>query len=153
MVVFGYAKPDEFIRHQENDVMYAKYIKTLKEILGDRLILIEGDIDPFEKESFEKVVSIATERGFLIDADTLTEAFGESAQICVFNCAKNFNSTGNFHNETVVDLDLTDLSNEKNPYPFLKHLIADSHNSITKVVFRKKGKPVSPKQNWYNLFR
>lgn len=140
MVVFGYADPDEFVRHQETKAMYAQRIKELQEILGDRLILIEGNIDPFEDEhAFEEVEFIADERGFFIDRDTSTEAFGETAECCVLDCAQNFNTAGKFDSKTLINLNLTDLSDEEPESPYIQKLVRENRIKISRVNISMNG--------------
>jgi len=144
MVIFGYTGPDEFENHKREFAMYTDYIEKLQSLLGDRLILIEGNIDPFEEEvAFEEVEFIADERGYSIDTNTITEAFGETAQSCVLDCAQNFNFTGKFREETIIDLDLTDLFNESVDSVFVRNLIEGNRDSVSRVVFRKNGEIIN----------
>lgn len=144
MVVFGYASSEEFERHKENGETYAGHIDKLQKILGDRLILVHDNLDPFEDDhAFEEVEFIAEERGFSINSHTLTEAFGETAQICVLDAAVNFNKTGRFLNKTIIDLDFTDLFNVDISSTYISSLIKGNKDSISRVLFSKNGRIIS----------
>ncbi len=141
LVVFGAFEPDEIPQGSTEGALYADCLKALEKILGDRMILIEGNIDPFtDSYAYEEVEFIADERGFQIGPDTETEAFGESAAVCVNDCAQNFNATGKLRKRTVIDLDLTDLYGETPDSEDISALIEESRNNLSRVVYRKNGK-------------
>lgn len=80
-------------------------ISDLQEMMGDRLILqSNGRLDyPFVAEEFGKAAAKAQNRGFSIDRDIPTVAYGETLQCCVSQFAENVNIAGKFDQLTTVD--------------------------------------------------
>lgn len=105
----------------KNDIkenkLYMRTLKTLKDVLGDRLIVLaEGfnfvyDIDEnVGGPAFEKMKRITEARGFTFDRDVFSEAYGEMLPYCVVDGAKNLSRAGKLRRKTVVKTELTDAS-------------------------------------------
>lgn len=144
MVVFGYADVETFHKHLDMNAEYTECICEMEEILDNRLIYIDSHIDPFDGDgAIKQIKSVSDARGFSISENIVSEAFGETAGVCVVNCAQNINITGNFKDHTVVNLDLTDQhpATEKDALANIKNNISDFRN-ISRLLFKKNGEVI-----------
>lgn len=88
--------------------LYTQKIREMKGILGKRMIVISNDHDVrSDKDIFGVVESIAKRRGFVIDKNVISEAYGEMLGLCVDQGANNLNRSGNLVEKTIINTKLT----------------------------------------------
>ncbi len=108
MLAVIHTTPKELIKDFRTQQPYIANLKKLKEILGKRLIALSGRFDIFSDPDFvEESMEIAKRRGFSIDTDVQTIAYGETDLVCVPDATTNFNLSAKLKNKTVIDLTLT----------------------------------------------
>ncbi|OGE79444.1 MAG: hypothetical protein A2751_05430 [Candidatus Doudnabacteria bacterium RIFCSPHIGHO2_01_FULL_46_14] len=120
MVAFAPAIDAEFVHDfREKEKPYTQTITKLKDILGDRLIVL-ADSDEEEdryrgatfKENKEKVwakiKTIAENRGFHFDEQLTAEAYGELIKACVRLIADNMHEASGMSEPVKLKANLTD---------------------------------------------
>lgn len=102
-------------RHAKEHRAYIGYLRTLKSILGPRLILLTEDQDLFNADrakAFTAAKRIAESRGFTFDQNVFSEGYGETLGACVDDGSISLNKQGNLNNPTIIRTSLTN-----NPRP------------------------------------
>lgn len=93
---------------------YVEVIRKIKEILGDRLIVITDRMEitspDTAQDSWDRAKRIAEARGYYFDSDVESEAYGEFCDVCVSYGAASLNIVGKLNKTTVVKPEFTDLS-------------------------------------------
>lgn len=110
MFVFTHTTSEQLKEDLEEKKAYAVTLKAMKKILDKRLVVVSGDFDIFnEAEALDVAKEVAAARGYVLDEDVFTEAYGEILEQCVTEGAAAMNRKGGFRNKTVVRQKLTDL--------------------------------------------
>ncbi|HAI74569.1 MAG TPA: hypothetical protein DCS28_00850 [Candidatus Moranbacteria bacterium] len=108
MVIFSHTEKDDFKKDLFTK-LYTKKIKEIKDILGNRSIVIFMDGYELDEKDIENIKKIASARGYKFNENVLTEAYGEMLTNCVVNWAVGLNKAGKFINKTTIRSKLTDL--------------------------------------------
>lgn len=112
----------------ENKPEFAQIIRQIKEILGDRLIVL-ADSDEDEDEHrgatflknkdkvWKKIKSIAEGRGFSFSDKLTAKAYGEIIGACVRPIAENMHQASGMDEKqpVIIEADLTDYPLQLNP--------------------------------------
>ena len=115
MIAFTHSSKRKLRRDLRQEKIYAEKLRELKEILGDRLIVLSEDFDLFidridqRQDIFETIEQIASARGFRFDENVLTEAYGETLGMCVEEGAQALNVRANFNEKTLIRPELSNL--------------------------------------------
>jgi hypothetical protein len=118
MIAFLHTKGEDLKSDLKENVLYAKTIKELKNILGGRLVVISDKFnvnnDPKAYEAAKKVMEA---RGYVFDGDVYLKAYGECFGACVQRGSQNLRESGGFSKKVEIDRELTDGALNKRKMP------------------------------------
>jgi hypothetical protein len=136
MIVMLHANFKNLLNDFKHGKEYTGTLRSLKKVLGRRMIALSDDYPIEEEESFYTAKDIANTRGFYIPRNVYSEAYGEQLEHCVPEGAQMANKSFRLHHKTIIKPDLTDY-----PESPRKQWILDAYDRVQMALEHPNDKP------------
>lgn len=120
MVIFAPTAGRNFLRdmrqkdavEQDRLIAYTKVISQIKQLLGERLIVLsfDGETEAQNKERiWDRIKNVAQKRGFAFSDQLTGEAYGEYVESCVQDVATNMHQASGMSQSVEIKAGITDF--------------------------------------------
>lgn len=123
MIAFAHRETGGLKEDFHSEEIYIKTLKELKNILGDRFIVISNKIDvTSDPEIFGAVERLLNSRGFICSKNVCSEILGESLITCASKAGKNLRNSGKLRRKPIIRTKKTEGVVENYSPATIRHL-------------------------------